>query len=394
MFLHRPGFCFDFFHPVSLNGMPYSRSGFYPALTGLRSAAATMVFLHHTVPGNPAFSVLFQRICLEFHSGVGIFFVLSGFLIHHRYAEHFAGGLQGYRNYLLARLSRIFPLFSLLTLIFYAASWQKAGVSFLENSGSLLLSLSMINGFFDSLKFTGLPQAWSLTVEFSFYLLAPILFYRFQSGIHFYLILSALLLSGCYLLPMLFPAAGFADQNFGSSFLAGFTFAGRSFEFFAGCFLSMFFQKSGRIISGPKPVFTLAGIAGFAGCIWLLAGFQSGHTAGDFHPAGRMLNNALMPIFTTLFLYGLLSEKSIVQWFFSSRILRFAGRISFAFFLLQVGPFQQLAAYFISRNLLVQFIFLQVVAASLFYYIEQPAGKWLRGNKVLLPETNSSSAAC
>ena len=40
----------------------------------------------------------------------------------------------------------------------------------------LFLNIFFIRGFFDDLKFTGVGQGWSLTVEECFYLLAPVLF--------------------------------------------------------------------------------------------------------------------------------------------------------------------------------------------------------------------------
>ena len=59
---------------------------YLPALTGVRALAAYLVFLHHFNPFQPQGVTQFlHRIVLEFHIGVPIFFVLSGFLITLRY---------------------------------------------------------------------------------------------------------------------------------------------------------------------------------------------------------------------------------------------------------------------------------------------------------------------
>ena len=54
----------------------------FPALTGIRAVAAFMVYIHHR---NPFDEVFFGKkihdFFGEFHVGVTIFFVLSGFLI-------------------------------------------------------------------------------------------------------------------------------------------------------------------------------------------------------------------------------------------------------------------------------------------------------------------------
>ena len=54
----------------------------FPSLTGIRAIAAYMVFIHHyNTFANKGLHDFFG----EFHIGVTLFFVLSGFLIAHRY---------------------------------------------------------------------------------------------------------------------------------------------------------------------------------------------------------------------------------------------------------------------------------------------------------------------
>ena len=59
---------------------------YFPGLTGIRAIAAFMVFIHHYNPFLESNSYLKLRsIFGEFHVGVSLFFVLSGFLIGYRY---------------------------------------------------------------------------------------------------------------------------------------------------------------------------------------------------------------------------------------------------------------------------------------------------------------------
>src|SRR5688500_16831090 len=85
---------------------------FYPALTGLRFVAASMVFLFHyldaLVPYVPEWVA---RLVGEFHTGVAIFFVLSGFLIAYQYQHYNFTTSQNYIRYIFIRLFRIFPLY-------------------------------------------------------------------------------------------------------------------------------------------------------------------------------------------------------------------------------------------------------------------------------------------
>lgn len=63
----------------------FDRSGTIPALTGLRFAAALMVFFsHYNIPGLDGWAL---RVQGSGYSGVTFFFVLSGFIITYNYLE-------------------------------------------------------------------------------------------------------------------------------------------------------------------------------------------------------------------------------------------------------------------------------------------------------------------
>jgi hypothetical protein len=51
---------------------------FFPSLTGVRFIAASCIFLFHYIPFQ---NNIFLGVCNELYTGVGLFFVLSGFLI-------------------------------------------------------------------------------------------------------------------------------------------------------------------------------------------------------------------------------------------------------------------------------------------------------------------------
>ena len=143
-----------------------------PALTGLRAIAAYLVFLHHY---NPAATGTFaNRLFEQGYVGVSIFFILSGFLIYHRYAdEYFEQENWSWRTYLQNRFARIFPLYALLLLVTVGTNYLLGRTM---NWPLLGVNLTLLKGFFDTYKFSGIAQSWSLTVEACFYLSAPLLF--------------------------------------------------------------------------------------------------------------------------------------------------------------------------------------------------------------------------
>lgn len=146
-----------------------ARSTTVPALTGIRGLAAGLVLFHHAhawIP-DPDFSIVHGSL------GVIVFFVLSGYLITKTYAPRFAAGYD-LRTYFIRRWARIFPLYLLLWAI--KTTW--AGEWGYLTWDVLLGNLTLMQGYFYPHIIKGLaPIAWSLTVEESFYVLAPFLFW-------------------------------------------------------------------------------------------------------------------------------------------------------------------------------------------------------------------------
>src|SRR5580704_1093160 len=89
----------------------YTRPRHIPALDGVRFLAVGFVLLHHLTRGSHS-SIFLHLIGLQEGNGIGptLFFVLSGVLLtpvilNARNTEH------RYRNFLLRRVLRIFPLY-------------------------------------------------------------------------------------------------------------------------------------------------------------------------------------------------------------------------------------------------------------------------------------------
>jgi peptidoglycan/LPS O-acetylase OafA/YrhL len=173
---------------------------FLKPLTGIRAIAAFLVFLYHYnifVPQKDKLSA--WGIIDELHIGVTLFFVLSGFLITYRYYDRHHEIFT--KRFYIKRFARIYPLFFILTSLTY--------IHLLINGQSLdfgllrayLLNISLLSGFFNELKFSGIPQAWSLTVEELFYLSTPILFFFLKKKLSNAIIicLSLLLLGGLFI---------------------------------------------------------------------------------------------------------------------------------------------------------------------------------------------------
>src|SRR5215831_4292959 len=154
-------------------------NNYIPQLTGIRCIAAYMVFLHHFNPVKMYHPGSFlDEFIAEFYTGVTVFFVLSGFLIAYRYMDSFTFSLRWFLKYMKNRFARIYPMYFLLTVLTFIVLFHQQNYDAANENGWMvfLANISFVRGFFDDLKFTGISQGWSLTVEECFYFLAPFIF--------------------------------------------------------------------------------------------------------------------------------------------------------------------------------------------------------------------------
>lgn len=148
------------------------------SLTGLRFVAAFMIVVLHSYQ---CFDIPDLRGVLNLGAGVNFFFVLSGFVIAHRYRalKH-----DEVPMYVVSRLARIYPV-HLLSLLAYAAV---AAVVFPfqydlplhQKALVLLANLSLTQAHIPTPEFYFSINAvsWSLSCELFFYIVAAFVFTR------------------------------------------------------------------------------------------------------------------------------------------------------------------------------------------------------------------------
>ncbi|MFD0583836.1 acyltransferase family protein [Dactylosporangium darangshiense] len=135
----------------------------FPALDGLRAIAALMVVMFH-------FGGTDWR-WLSGHSGVHIFFVLSGFLITTlALREEERSGRISFADFYVRRLFRIVPVY-LVVLIAMAVYFAPPGQPIGDLHGGMPYYLTFMNEFSASGTFT---ISWTLGIEQKFYLLWPL----------------------------------------------------------------------------------------------------------------------------------------------------------------------------------------------------------------------------
>ena len=351
--------------------MTRSQNIHYPALTGLRALSAYMVFLFHANPFDKEGwqSPLF-RFTNELHVGVSLFFVLSGFLIYTRYSEEFQFTGSWFKHYLQNRFAKIYPLYFVVLITLITLTLFQSHVSLTrEMVLPYAINFSLLQGFFDDLKFTGIMQAWSLTVEECFYISIPLIL-LWQKRFSVFLLPLLLISLGIVLVIALSPVHFFGLFS-DIPFMMEYTFFGRCFEFFAGIILAIYLKKQPVRIAG-KYGYTLLGFTALIILICVIACFSDENHSGIDHPAGRMINNFFIPIAAIVLLFGLITEKNYLQKILSTPVADILGKSSYAFYLIHAGYFYEIIYYQVSHHTAVIFIVMNLMAVVLYYAIEKP----------------------
>ena len=390
-----------------------AQQNYIPALTGVRAMAAYLVFISHfAYIFDEKFPHSVQRFFNEFHIGVTIFFVLSGFLIAFRYFNTFELTKDWFKQYLKNRVARIYPMYAILTIGAFIAFYftQNKTVTAGQNPVVMfLLNIVFLRGFFDQFKFTGIAQGWSLTVEECFYFSAPFIFLIATRYKKFYIQPIAITGLGAVLV-LIFSHVNWYGFFGNFTFMMLYTFLGRCFEFFAGIQLALIVRKQ-KLDGSSRKKLTYAGFFMIFFCVWIMSvlPIPAGQEAGLHNPWGIITNNYLLALSIALFFYGILTETTILKKILANPFVELLGKSSYIFYLVHLGyiytflhhSFNWLNDYtfelydkwgvdwhspfeYDSLNLLYAFIVLNVISITLFKLIEEPLNHYIRRSNFLI----------
>ncbi len=331
------------------------------------------------------------------HVGVTLFYVLSGFLITYNYSPNADLGRRFWFQYLSRRVGKIYPVYIFLLGLSYLLSIR---LKFPPPSTlSVLLNVTLWKGFFDDFKFDGIAPSWSLTVEETFYVLAPFLFLGARKIGHFAVQVSLYVIGGLLLL----LGSKVAWHGFFGNlhFVAMYTFFGRSFEFMLGMALAhALIRRPDLLTTSAKPRLTYAGLGGSILIVVWMSLLRQGSVSGILLPLGMVFNNLVLPVFVCILLGGLISERTLISRVLASPIVVFLGRSSYAFYLVHLGILTTIIGSHIANldmrlQVCVIFVSANAISAVLFLLVEHPANtlvrRWAHGLGNWQPITLRSS---
>ena len=351
-----------------------------------------MVYLHHFNPfeayklENNSLGHFGYAVCNELYVGVTVFFCLSGFLIAHRYLNRVEFTKEWAFNYFRNRFARIYPMYFLLTLLTFLICLQNPGSNYIGPSNVFttqsetilifFLNISFLRGFSDTIKYTGIAQGWSLTVEETFYFCAPIILWLVAGNKKWLLFFLFILPALGTLFVLIFeriPMLGVMDNHM---FMWSYTFFGRCSEFLAGIFLALVL-RSAPVLTRYR-MFTWVGTVLIGACVVLLGLVKGPNAYGNLTYEGVLINNLLLASVIVLFFYGLLTEKTMLQRLLSSEPLQLLGKSSYVFYLIHMS----FISMWIDENLpnfpIGKFLLLNLLAIGIYKFAEEPINGILR----------------
>jgi peptidoglycan/LPS O-acetylase OafA/YrhL len=299
-----------------------------PRIDQLRWLAATIVFLFHfnleyRGLGGNGFSGSWTALVTEGHTGVGLFFTLSGFLFM-QIALHQKQIV--YRDFVRNRMLRIFPLFFLIFLVATSIGRDKFQPQdilylFATNLGFAPTSGTVITG-----------AAWTISLEFMFYMVFPFLArFAMERGAGY--------LANLLLLMLFFKVAAYT-VNDNSTLMYFCTFVGRFDQFLIGMAAAMLYQQRRALLERWGPLLLLAAAA--------LVVFDTAllHRVAPFGATPRsafwitwsMIESAGWAAFILAWVSFRPRLPAVVE-----RALSHGGKVSFSFYLLHMGLLHILA---------------------------------------------------
>ena len=359
--------------------MKAQKNSYFNSLTGFRFLAASLVFIfHNRKHWRHDIHPELLRFINEFHIGVALFFVLSGFLIAYSYYDEPLQSIKSYSRYMLLRIVRIMPVYWIILTAYYLdPAFGKNHFRF--------DTYTLLHAFSSKTNLYGIAQAWSLNVEMTFYLLAPLLCFALRKNLMYILFGLAFLFGGTVLFGNLWHQLnGNSTQYFYPiEFVVNSTFAGRSFQFLGGMLLAQLLRNNRLDLLNRFTRKTLSGFVLIVVTTYTIGLFQKNiYVCGTDTAAGMLLHTFILPIGIVLAIAGLMTEKTWLQQIFASRLFVLLGNASFAFYLIHISYINLKICKLIllpDRN----FILLWVVSVFIYLLIEKPVydrlRRWITG---------------
>jgi peptidoglycan/LPS O-acetylase OafA/YrhL len=403
-----------------------------PGLTGLRFVAALSVALAHgsllILKFNGPPPELVYWISTLAGLGMGLFFVLSGFVIHYNYWRAVTqGGLNGLSGFMWARFSRLFPLYALIVIIdillgrplfeFMAGNPDAFAEEFRALPYYLTLTQSWLYIPFSTnslIYVTGANTSltWSVSTEWFFYLSYPLVaLFVMRARQPTVTIIAALVWCATWTLFVVWlygrsrqidawavghygPIAGM-QNGFQDSFFRWLMYFSpylRIGEFILGCIVAhLYLQLLGKSPSNRERMVGQLLLA--VGIVTVPVFTYLMHSPDAHVPIIESLNlNFGLAPSVALIMFCAARYDSFVTRILNSRPFQMLGEASYSIYLTHFLIFILAASFlggalpatipnviFLTSKYLFLLALIMLISLGLYTFVEVPARRWLRG---------------
>jgi peptidoglycan/LPS O-acetylase OafA/YrhL len=352
-----------------------------PSLTGIRALCVYCIFFYHLNPFTAAAHPQWHLLFAQFYTFLTFFFVLSGFVICHKYYDIGSLKKTALYNYFVNRMSRVFPILFILITITFLLYYRSGAGTISETLKLYLLNVTLLKGFAYDYHLTGIGPSWSMSVEELFYALSPLIFLwmrRRRDFLMLILIVYGLGVLITFVCTTVVPGTFFSTYQF--TFYT--TFFGRIFEFVCGVYLALIVKGKfspgllGKVGKASLSVGWVIVALAIAGQYWVAR--QSGVTHGIETWTGLALNNLAMPVGITFIFYSFIYHDTWLQRLLSTKVMVALGNATYSFYLLHTSFVLSLINKYVSSSLIVSFFVMIVVAYGFHKTVEQPLAIYFR----------------
>lgn len=338
-----------------------------PSIDGMRAIAVVSVLLFH----------LHEAMLPGGFVGVDIFFVISGYLITSIIYRQCAAKRFSLANFYQRRISRIFPVFFLVSLSILITAALLYSSEDLSSAGALTtasaLSLTNIKLMLQGNYFEVSPDAqpflhyWSLAVEEQFYMFLPLflmLAHRLRVSRKWMLRILGVLVIGSF--------AACVMMTFRRPTWAFYLLPTRAWELLAGSMLAVYTAR--QVPFTTKSIDRYLSLAGL-----LLVAVSLLVVTEDRHFPGYI---AIIPVLGSLLLIGRVSDPNMItEKLLANRVLVFVGRISYSLYLWHwpvycFVDYRLYAESLVSRTA-IKLVLTVLLALVSYMVIENPTRRYL-----------------
>lgn len=334
------------------------------SLTSLRFFAALWIVVYHA---RDQFNCLWDLPRnIVFSQGVTFFFVLSGFILAYVYPK--LDSQKDITHYLKRRIGRIWPLHAAVLIMVALTLPQSVQLVPVSHQAPYFLlfftNLFMVQSWFpiDQFFFSFNPPAWSISNEFFFYLILPLILLSNKltskiSILPLIISFSAVLLMCSFSNSLNLPIVN--NEALSLQALIGVNPLVRVFDFCLGVVCAQIFGKCK--FEWNQIQATIFEITALALCLWTILNTTTIASSAEQLPniskAGAywLRESGLVAIVFALLIFTLAHQKGLLAKILSAPLLVQLGEISFAIYLLHFPLIKMFYVYIPQERSLTDF---------------------------------------